>query len=142
MPGQSHKVKVLFLDKFIGLNVFTLTRGTLRIINQVGRAKWPTGENQLHRLNFCILRDSKETRADSLESQTNLGPSKDPTGSLKGTSNFLKTLEPLSGCVHNFHIIHSITNHIGTLSRALRNSTKARGTLLDPSWTPKLALEG
>ena len=63
----------------------------------------------------------------------------DPTGSLKGTSKFSKILEPLKGCVHHFHIIHSIasTHHVGPLSWSL-NSTKPKETLMDSLMDPKM----
>ena len=67
-----------------------------------GGGKWPTTENQLYRLYFCLL-SNKKTYQGTLRtqewtpiwSQTSLGPPLDPTGSLKGTSKFWKIFDPL-----------------------------------------------
>ena len=36
--------------------------GGLRILNQAGGGKWPTLENQLYRLYFCILSNTKHIK--------------------------------------------------------------------------------
>ena len=76
-------------------------------------------------------------------SKTSHGPSMDPTGPLNWSSKFSNILEPLSGYVYHFYIIHSLAplamlelffGHCGTLSR-LRGPS---WTFMDPQMDPKM----
>ena len=83
----------------------------------------------------------------SMGSKTSHGPTMDPTGPLNWTSKFLNILEPLSGYVYHFYIIHSLAplpmlehfvGHCGTLPRQRGPSW----TFMDPQMDPKWTLQG
>jgi len=64
------------------------------------------------------------------------GPYRVPKTDIKIFENFGASFRLCSPFPH--YTLYSPTNHIGTLSWSLRNSTNAQGTLLDPPMDPKM----